>query len=69
MPRKPAASAYILALTLRNVVRKNEERMEKVRKANQYYRLLNAKLIENGCPQSLWFQKIRLFTGPASTRN
>lgn len=50
MPRKPAASAYILALTLRNVVRKNEERMEKVRKANQYYRLLNAKLVENGLP-------------------
>jgi len=48
MATKPTPAAYVLALTLRNVVRKNEERMEKVRKANHYYRALNARLIENG---------------------
>lgn len=44
MPRKPAASAYILALTLRRVVRANEERIANIRKANAAYRTINAEL-------------------------
>lgn len=48
MARKPAASAYILALTLRRVVRENEAMAESIRKANEGVRQFNAMLRENG---------------------
>lgn len=50
MATKPTPAAYVLALTLRNVVRKNEERMEKVRWVNEFTRRLNVDLIKNGLP-------------------
>ena len=48
MPRKPAASAYILALTLRRVVRQNEAQAQAIRQANTNIREFNAMLRESG---------------------
>lgn len=48
MARKPAASAYILALTLRRVVRQNEEQARIIRESNQNIREFNAILREQG---------------------
>lgn len=48
MARKPAASAYILALTLRRVVRQNEEQARIIKESNQNIREFNAILREQG---------------------
>ncbi len=48
MARKPAASAYILALTLRRVVEENDYRMEVIKDSNEQVRYINKALQENG---------------------
>lgn len=50
MPRKPAASAFILALTLRRVWQKNEKRIANVREYNEKIRGFNKTFAENGLP-------------------
>lgn len=58
MPRKPAPSAYILALTLREAVRKNDEKRANILKANESRRQINARYAEVGLPKEHWFEEI-----------
>lgn len=58
MPRKPAPSAYILALTLRQAVRKNDEKRATVLKSNKTRRQINKQYREAGIPEDYWFEEI-----------
>lgn len=58
MARKPAPSAYILALTLRDAVRKNEEKKARIYKSNESRRQLNAQYRKEGLPRKYWFEEI-----------
>lgn len=58
MPRKPAPSAYILALALRKVVRENEKKKTRIYTANKSRRNINQEYINIGIPKEYWFEEI-----------